>query len=455
MCDSISVEVMIDDNLTDEEYELCRFPTKDPSDKDLLSADFRVQHPLSPLTGAGFLVTPLGQLAPDGSGKRLIHGRIAGYLVEVNVPACTVGHNRILVNGVPAAKRIAYRLLRWWLAQNGCTRCGLEKIPLMNARIISVTLTWLFKTSSEEEARDLLWEFRRHSETVLNKTNKKHGDGWKPPAFSYPPEPPEDGSEYTFAAYVRQREFLISAYVKPNNQPNATLIPVKDASVEATIAQHTPCMLRVEVKVHEKWLRKNELDVASAWKEKEEPYKRVFNLLRETLQLDKKVRSRRMKKTTVDSLPLTAIEKKLLNYHLNDGNVREHQYFMDMNAKTRSARYSAIKRKVEEQEGIDLDTPYRLTKLLSPRLSTLLVFPGELQPDNFLWDVDLTGHVFSRITAPKMSAELDRLTEEILQFGSKEPCVTPSGAAASNDTKPVQRYGIGAVQLQTNAGVYE
>lgn len=61
MCDSISVEVMIDDNLTDEEYEQCQFPAKDPSDRDLLSADFREQHPLSPLTSAG-LVTPLGQL---------------------------------------------------------------------------------------------------------------------------------------------------------------------------------------------------------------------------------------------------------------------------------------------------------------------------------------------------------------------------------------------------------
>ena len=252
MCDSISLDVMIDDNLTDEEYELCHFPSKDSSDKDLLSADFRDQHPISPLTGAGFLVTPLGQLAPDGSRNRLKHGRIAGYRIEVNVPACTIGHNRILVNGVPGAKRVAYRLLRWWLAQNGCTRFGLEKIPPKNARIVSVTLTWLFKTPSEEAARELLWEFRRHSETVLNETNKKHSDDWKPPAFSVPPEQLDPDSEYTFSAYVRQREFLISAYVKLPDQPNATLIPVKDANVEAAIAKHTPCILRVEVQIHEK-----------------------------------------------------------------------------------------------------------------------------------------------------------------------------------------------------------
>lgn len=455
MCDSISVDVFTDDNLTDEEYELCQFPSKDSSDKDLLSADFREQFPCSPLTGAGFSVTPLGQLAPDGSGNRVKHGRIAGYRIKVNVPACTIGHNRILVNGVPAAKRVVYSLLRWWLAQNGCTRFGLEKIPLKYTRIVSVTLTWLFKTSSEEAAKELLLEFRRHSETVLNETNKKHSDGWKPPAFSIPPEPLAPDSEYTYTAYVRQREFKISAYVKPNNQPNATLIPVKNASVEAAIAKHTPCILRVEVQVHEKWLREKELDVASAWVDNQKPYERVFNLLRQTLQLDKKVRSRRMKKTTVDGLPLTPIEKKLLAYHLKGGNVREHEHFHRMNAKNRSARYSTMRIKVSEQEGVDFDTPYELTKLLSPRLSTLLTFPGELQPANFLWDVDLTNHVFSRATAPRISTELDRLTDEILEFGPTEWPLTQPRNTPGGNMKPVRPSGIGAIRPQTNSASYE
>ena len=455
MCDSISVDVVIDDNLTDEEYQLCQFPAKDSSDKDLLSADFREQYPSSPLTGAGFRVTPLGQLAPDGSGDRLKHGRIAGYRVEANVPACSIGHNRILVNGVPAAKRVACRLLRWWLAQNGCTRFGLEKIALMNARIVSVTLTWLFKTPSEEAAKELLWEFRRHSETVLNKTNKKHSDGWKQPAFSIPPEQLDPDSEYTFAAYVRQREFKISAYVKLPNQPNATLIPVKDARVEAAIAKHTPCILRVEVQVHEKWLRIKKLDVASAWVDNKEPYERVFELLRQTLQLDKEVRSRRMKKTSVDGLPLNTIEKELLAYHLNDGTVREHPYFMNMNPKTRSARYSAIRLKVDCQEHIDFDIPYAMTKLLSRRLPKILTNPGELQPAGFLEGVDLTDHVFSRATEAKIRAKLDLLTEEILQSGPTESPSTQPGKPPHDDTKPARYSGIGAIRPQTNAVLYE
>lgn len=161
------------------------------------------------------------------------------------MPACGIGHNRVLVNGVPAAKRVAYHLLRWWLAQNGCTRFGLEKIPLMNARIVSVTLTWLFKTSSEEEAKDVSGSFgaiRKQSSTKRTNT----ATAGNPQPFLIRQNHLRMAQEYTFAAYVRQREFLISAYVKPNNQPNATLIPVKDASVEAAIARHSPCMLRVE-----------------------------------------------------------------------------------------------------------------------------------------------------------------------------------------------------------------
>lgn len=161
--------------------------------------------------------------------------------------------------------------------------------------------------------------------------------------------------------------------------------------------------------------------MASAWEGNEEPYGRVFNLLRQTLQLDKEVRTSRMKKTTVDSLRLTAIEKELLVYHLSDGNVREHPYFMNMNPKTRSARYSAIRLKVDYQEHIDFDIPYALTKNLSRRLPKILTNPGELQPADFLEGADLTDHVFSRATEPKIRAKLDLLTEEILQSGPKAP----------------------------------
>lgn len=76
--------------------------------------------PKSALTGAGFAVKPVGMPSADSEL------RIAGYLVDINIPACTVGNNLLLINGIPKAAELALLLLQHWLFSQGgaATACS-------------------------------------------------------------------------------------------------------------------------------------------------------------------------------------------------------------------------------------------------------------------------------------------------------------------------------------------
>ncbi len=441
MCDSISIIAWIDDDLTDEEYDQCQFPERDLDDTDQQSSDFRMQYPKSPLTGAGFKITPLGMLIPGTVDKRYFHGRIAGYLVEVNPPACVIGHNRMLVNGVPAAARVSVWLLLYWLARNGCTAAGLDKISFDNVDIVDLTLTFLYLFGSEREAREFLYEFRRHSETLLNK-KQNVGDNSKKIAYSIPPDPVGPESEHHYTSYVRMRQFKLKAYVKGLNQLNAVMLPIADKVLETEMQEETIRTFRPEVQVHGKWLKDMRLNKISGWEGKTEPYELVFGLLRTTLELDKKVRAKRMKVTTVDVLPLCARDKKLLAYHLRGGVVREHEHFRNMDPKKASQYYSAVKIRVRDQEGIDFDVPYVDTKVLSPKLSALLVRQEEFKPDYFKPGDHFGGYVFSRVSEPVVLKKLDEIVADVLENGPDSVPPLPRQTIYNGPNKPNRNRGI-------------
>lgn len=429
MSDSIEINVWINPDLTVEEYERCQFPSKDLNDTDETSADFRMQYPTSPLTGSLFKVTALGIEIPVLKGKRKKrkkYGRIVGYEVSVNVPACAIGHNRLLVNGVFQAARAAYWLLRSWLARNGCTQEGLDNIDLANADIVDLTLTFLYLFESETAARAALYEFRMHSETLLNKKGHKGREV----AFSRPPKPVPTGpdSEQNYTSYIRLRDMFFSAYVKPLHQPKAFLLPLADDALEAEVQEKTVRTLRVENRVHGKWLQDNELNKVANWnpqnwEDDADPYEKVFNLLRTTLRLDEKIRTKRLKRTSIPDLKLGPIDKKLLEYHLDGGVVRDHEVFRDMPEPNRSKYYSAISLRVFDEVQIDFEISYANRGLLSPTMSKLLVYQGEFQPD---WEVPgdyLGGYMSSRVSLPVAVAKVIAIVADVMKYGPD--CVPP------------------------------
>lgn len=418
MADSNITEVIFPE-LSDAEYARCQFPQQAHIAPPSPSGDFRSTYAVSPITGACFKITPLGVPIPGKPDERFQHGRIAGYRVEVNVPACMNGHNRFLVNGVAAGSRIAVRMLRIWLAQNGCTAEGLSHIKGASAVLCSVTLTFLYEYFTEEQAREALADFRAHSEAVLNPAKPKEGS--KPRAYSYPPKPLPGKTKYTYTSYIRMREFRIAAYVKERDQDNAFLLPIQDEEIEEEIQTRSMRALRVEITVHGKWLKDQHLDSIADWAGNPTAYETVFALLRSTLRFDEELRTRRLKKSTVDSLKLSPREKGYLLHHINGMYLQdEHPDSVEMDRRKWTQTYSAARKNImKATNGIDLNIPYAdQLQRLRPALADKLTFRGEYLPPS-----EWAEHVFSRQSVPKLNALLDRYEELVLT----DPANLPDG----------------------------
>lgn len=436
MCDSIEAVFHLDHPLTTEVYEECRFPQQ-PLDAGIFSSDIFREHIVVSPTGAQYKITPLGALMPGSSNRRFEQGRIYAYLVSANIPACTSGHNRLLVNGVPQALLAAGRLLKIWLAMNGCTAQGLEYIKPKNAVMVSVTLTMLYLLDTAELAREALRNFRLHAEAVMNMTRKK-GAG-KPRVNSFPLDSLESGPAKSYTTYVHLREFLISAYIKELDQPGAYCLPLDDARAEVEMQALALRTLRVEVMVHGKWLRDNDLHTFNAWVGRTEPYERVFGLLRQTLRLDENLRAKRLRISTVQNLALSPREKKYLEFHLKGGVVREHPDKFKYQVGAWHRIYSAVNLKLIDCCGIDLDIPYTVQiKMMNAKLVDLLTFPGEFAPAEHL-----AGYLYSRTSMPFVRREHEEMITAILADGGAAIHVPPKVTYYRGPLpKPRRMYGI-------------
>ena len=408
----------IDRDISASERQACRFPTAPLDDDEVhASGDFRIVHTTSPLTGAGYSIEPVGALIPGKHGKRLKCGTVVGYLVEVNIPACVIGHNRVLVNGVPFAAQAIVGLLKYWLARNGCTRVGLDRIQLDNAIIKELTPTYFEEFDSEKEARDALLEFLLQAKAVQNYQAIKDGSARVIPAFRFPLEKDDADPDQTYTAYIKLREYMIAAYVKERNQPNSTLLPIEDDTVEALVQKFHLCALRMEPKVYAKWLKEKGYHKVAAWVNNPEAYEEIFNLIRSTLRLDDGLRSTRLKLSTLkgDSLKLSDSDKDYLRYHLKGNSVRTHADFRALPKSKFSSRYHDLcKRIFKGTEGIDLNIPYAVqSRNISSKLPTLLVHHGEFKPGD-----ELAPYIFSRVSAPIVIAQLEAMISEVLESDS-------------------------------------
>lgn len=419
MCDSMTLLCRIDRDISASERQACRFPTAPLDDDEIhASGDFRIVHATSPLTNAGYSIEPVGALIPGKHGKRLKCGTVVGYLVEVNIPACVIGHNRVLVNGVPFAAKAAMGLLKYWLARNGCTAKGLDYIRLENAIIKELTPTYFEEFNSEKEARDALLEYFLQAEAVQNYRACRDASSRFNPAFRYPLASDDADLNQTFTAYIKLREFMITAYVKEKNQPKSTLLPIEDDAVEDMVQDFHVRALRMEPKVYAKWLKEKGYHKVAAWVDNPEAYEEIFNLIRTALRLDDGLRSTRLKLSTLDgdSLKLSDSDKDYLRYHLGGKSVRAHADFRALPKSKFSSRYHDLcKRIFKATEGIDLNIPYAVqSRNISSKLPTLLAHHGEFTPGD-----QLAPYISSRVSAPVALAQLESAITGALKLGDK------------------------------------
>jgi hypothetical protein len=134
--------------------------------------------------------------------------------------------------------------------------------------------------------------------------------------------------------------------------------------------------------------------------------------LRSTLRFDEELRTRRLKKSTIDRLKLSPREKKYLLDHINGMCLwDEYPDSNEMEPRQWAKTYSAARKHIlDASDGIDLNIPYvEQLHRLRPALAEKLKFRGEYEPP-----AEWAEHVFSRQSVPKLIAMLDRYEELVL-----------------------------------------
>ena len=423
MCDSIEIEVYINPDLTNEEYLQCGFPTGDVGDVLQSSGDFRDWFAVSPLTGAQFKVTAIGQLIPDSfPEKRFKHGRVAGYRISVNVPAGANGNNGLMDVSVYHGAKASFELLRLTLAQCGCSQLGLDSLSFDTAKVVSVTYTALYLLPTAKDALNTLWEIRRHAEALYNYSRKGKSKSRKV-AYSYPPEEVKGReNDYTFTTYVNMREWKLSAYIKQPGQANSFMLPLADEDLDHLVQGLTQRIVRVEIKVHATWLAANRLDLVATWAGNAKANSLVFNLIRSTLRLDENLRAKVLRKSTVATLDLSPSEKKFLLLYLDNATIRDLEEFNGDDKLKDQKRYSDLRTAILRVTKIDIDLDNVVrTKGLSENLGSLLVEAGcYAVPDR------LKPYFWSRISSPVAIGQLKRITDGLMEYGPRRLPTPPT-----------------------------
>lgn len=148
---------------------------------------------------------------------------------------------------------------------------------------------------------------------------------------------------------------------------------------------------------------------------------------------------------------LCPIDKKLLNWHLSRKDVREHPIIRDMGPGDKQNKYySAVKRRIQDActpEKIAITTPYAVqTQLMSPRLSTLLVYSGEFKPAEHL-----KAFVSSRTSVPLAIDNLKTIVSNVMQFGPDSVPPLPDRTPSRPEKSARRGCSISNVPVDPNA----
>lgn len=392
MADSIKLYVPIAP-MSSEDFLACSFPFEAMRgfnhriDRDPF---YRWVNVKSPLTGAGYKV--ISVMSSD-------RYRLAGYQISVNIPACTVGHNYLLVNGVPYAAKLAFQLLSHWLLTEGATPKAMQALQFEKAKLNSVTVTYLLLCDSVEDAHAARREVAQHSEALHNTKSKG-------PQRAFSVGPAEKAT-----SYIKKRNYTISAYIKDGSVKGA-FVDFPTLEDEALVRAEAEFYLRVEVELYGAWLAAHGLDSVGCWTlvdGKKNPYEKVFQLIRKEMGLDANLRQRAPKEQAISQM--REPDQSFLRWHLSGMDVRNHPLVLAKETvHEQNSYFSAIKQRLLKKMKIDISLEWvKQSKNLSPRLNELLVYSGDYDPE-----VHLVEKIYSRVSAPKCFKRLDEIIATLL-----------------------------------------
>lgn len=392
MADSIYAFIPIPP-MPDEEYRACKYPGKALLNLDLSGSSGSIFNRWISVVGLalGNKFKIRGRWQGDPNDLRL-----AGYEFSINVPACTVGSNPLLVNGVPCATGLGVLLVKCWLRDHGCSYKGIDVLDVEAVELLSTTPTFLHQLNSRanaDKARDdfiIASEIRNCETTDFDKqsTNK---------AFS-------QGNSKDRTAYLRERTHLISAYVKRRTTKSKAVFP--NASVRHQIFDEAESQLRLEVETHESWLKENQLSRVEDWRlyGDERAYRLVYALIRSGLRLDEGLRSRKPKNADIEKL--YPVDQAVLRWHLDGDDkhqARKHPVILAKLTKLAQQQYfSEIKLRIKKELRVDISVPWeKQAASASTGLNNLLHYPGLYRPPEHL-----EAYVFSPKSVQQMMHKL-------------------------------------------------
>ena len=363
MSDTIKIYFPVT-NSSGEDYKEANYPLERAQltnqDGEIVNSFSSFSQALSPLTGAKFKVKAVF----SSEGARA--GSVVGYLVVINVPACTVGNNVLLQNLVWSACRLTMHLLKNWLLKNGCSAAGVNAITLESARLESVTPTYLFACDDHAEALARNEDLLCHGEVLHNPKGKSKA---KNSVYQV-------GTSSERTVYCNSRVFNISSYVKSQTTPKAFAKFTND-NVENSVYAEGEKYLRVEIDYGKKWLKDHDRALPANWmgSKGRNTFELGVKLIRDYLRLDENLRTRRPKPSDIEKL--SPVDQRILRWHLAGKDVRQHELIKENG----NQYFSALKRRLLKKLKIDITIPWldQSTKLY-PKLSDLIKYTGKYCP---------------------------------------------------------------------------
>ena len=367
-------------------------------DDEILGRNTVAYNARSSLTGAGYKITPVFDKAVN---KPIV---LQGYLVEMNVPACTIGNNVLIQNLVFNACTFAELFLRQFLLANGCTRKGADRISLADATIKELDLTYLVECETHAAALELNDQIYHHADAVVNPR----------PATSKKKDVFRVGNGADSTVYIKGRDHELSAYVKASKAPKAfsNLKGLDAPALYSLGATH----VRLTAKLKGGFLRANGLDKPRAWKMskgRSNPHAIGIELARARLRLDENLRAVSPKPNYIAKL--SQDDQVVLAWHLQGQDARQHRHITDhANPKK---QFTAVSGRILKTLRIDLNIPWDIQSAqVSPPLAKALVFGGQYQPPQHL-----ANFCFCRKSLKPLLLRLKQLVEHAYCAGPASP----------------------------------
>lgn len=222
--------------------------------------------------------------------------------------------------------------------------------------------------------------------------------------------------------YAEDRDGEASAYVKDGENPDA-FVRFPSSEIEQLVRPVAGKCLRVEQRFKGAWLKEKKLDSVDSWGRRPgqpDPYEIGMTVIRKKLRLDEELRQRRPKKADIAKLYVE--DQKILRWHLDGHNPREHPRVLDYpTADARNRFFADVKARIYDKCRVDISLPWVVqSTAYSHRLAKLLHFANRYTPPP-----QLAEHVYSPVSVPRVLALLKEKVRAVSPRGIGSVYVPP------------------------------